>query len=119
MSDTIDELYTKIDKNFPESKEKCALICTLLGTSATLTEFVMSNHKTENIPIHLQYCILITSVNMMGMLSDEVIVNKVDLETEIEWKLSEQSNEHIYRKMKRAIEIIIESFKKYEEENVI
>ena len=56
---------------------------------------------------------------MMGMLSDEVIVNKVDLETEIEWKLSEQSNEHIYRKMKRAIEIIIESFKKYEEENVI
>lgn len=119
MSDTIQEFYNKIDKNFPNNIEKCQMICTLLGTAANLTEFVMANHKTDSLPIHLQYCILITSVNMMSMLSDEVIVNKVDLEAEVEWKLSEQSNEHIYRKMKKAVDLIVESFKKYEAENVI
>jgi hypothetical protein len=116
MSETIDELYTKIDRNFPDAKEKCALICTLLGTSANLTEFVMAQHNPAEIPLHLQYCILITSANMISMLGDGAVFQKVDLGADDDWKLSEQGQEHIYRKMKRAIDIIVEEFKNHEAE---
>jgi len=114
MSDSIQELYDKIDKNFPDHIQKCELICTLLGTSATLTEFVMEKIPTALIPLNVQYSILITSVNMLGMISDGVIFEKVDMTQD--YKISEQSQEHIYRKMKKAIEIIVEEFKKHEEE---
>lgn len=117
MSNTIEEIYAKIHRSFPDSKEKCQLICTLLGVAGNLTEYVMMHHNVSVIPMNIQYCILITSVNMMGMLSDEVIMEKVDMAEN--FKLSEQSQEHIYRKMKRAVDIIVESFKKYEEENGI
>ena len=117
MSDFIKEFHSKIEKNFVDSTEKCDLICTLLGTSANLAEFVLSNVSVSDVPSHIQYCILITSVNMMGMLNDECVFEKVDLNDNIELNISEQSQEHIYRKMKKCVEIIIQEFKRQEVEN--
>ena len=114
----MEEIYAKIDKNFPDNKEKCELICTLLGTSANLSEFVMNNHEPNEIPLNVQYGILIISMNMIGMIGDGLVFKKVNLaqEQEINFKISEQGQEHIYRKMKRAVDIIIEQFKKIEAE---
>ena len=119
MSDTIEQLYEKLDKNFPEHKDKSQLICTLMGTSANLAEFILDKINLSTIPFHIQYCMLITSVNMMGMIHDDVVFEKVILDDSYDCKLSEQSQEHIYRKMKRAVDLIVESFKKYEAENDI
>jgi len=117
MADTLEELYNKIDKNFPNNKEKCHLICTLLGTSANLTEYVMQNNEPRLIPLNVQYCILITSANMMSMLSDAPVLHKINFDDE--FKISEQGQEHIYRKMKRAIDLIVADFKNREEEDDI
>lgn len=118
MSDSIQEIYDKIYKNFPEDKEKANFICTLLGTSGNLTQFVMEKHHPSEIPLAIQYSILITSMNMMGLFGDGLTFEKVDLgEIEDDFKISEQGQEHIYRKMKRAVDLIVEQFKKMEAEN--
>lgn len=119
MSDTIDSLHEKINKNFPTDKEKCSMICTTLGCAANLTEFIVENNKYSfhTIPLNIQYSIVLTSANMMGLISDEVVFEKVDFSDNYNIKISEQSQEHIYRKMKKAIELITKNFKEMEAEN--
>lgn len=116
MSNTIKDIHAKIDRNFPDNTEKCDLICTLLGSAATLTEFLMANHHPSEIPINVQYSVMITSINMIGMIGDGIEFEKVNMDEEIDFKISEQTQEIIYRKMKKAVDIIVNHFKKFEAE---
>lgn len=114
MSNSIQEIHDKLQRNFPDNTEKCDLICTLLGSAASLTEFIMAHHNPRDIPMNVQYSIMITSINMIGVIGDGIEFEKVKMEDHVDFKISEQSQETIFRKMKKAVDLIIENFKKYE-----
>lgn len=109
-----DRLMNKIQECFPDDDHKCQFIATLLGTSGTFAEWIARNVSLNDLPDTIKYNLLLTSINMISVLSDKEPFAKIDIEDISSFRLSEQDQENCYRKMRYIIDQIQENLKQYE-----
>ena len=89
------------------------MITTLLGMSGVLTEFVMTHHNVDKLPIEIQYACANVAGNMVAFISDGERAQFKNLE-DYPYEMGEQTQERIYRKMKWIVEHLYHAFQESE-----
>lgn len=97
-----EKICEKIERVFKNSSEKNAMIATVLGVSGMLCEYIHHKVPSSEIPLGVKYGMTLTAANLINVLLGEEIsiVDYSQVEEEI---ISEQSQEIIYRKMKKIL----------------
>lgn len=93
----------KIKKLVPDDDQRNLFIATLLGTSAVLAEFIMTNIGLKDLSIDVKYACALTAANMVAFITDGEKGKIVEME-QTNYEMGEQTQERIYRKMKWIIE---------------
>jgi len=111
MNDTFLE---KMNKKFDNNDEKINCICTLLGCSANLVEFIHKNYDMKDLPPKIKYIFGLVASHVIGLTQDnKPKIIDVSKETE-QYFMQEQTQEIIYRTMKKIITEIYNSFEENE-----
>lgn len=114
-----DRLFiTKIKNILPTDDERTMMICTLLGTSGVLSEYIMQDsidkRNIEQLPIMVKYACAIICGNMIALISDGKKGNIKNLGHDEYYKMGEQTQEIIYRKMKWVVETLYKDIQENE-----
>lgn len=111
-----ENFLVRIDKIVPRNEDKCLLILTLLGASASTIEFITNEHNIKNIPIEIRYACAVLAGNIKSFMKNQPI-EFINFPHEKEYIMSEQKEERIYRKMKYIVEMMYKNLEEEENEN--
>ncbi len=107
---TIDEnliFINKIKKLIPFDQDRCLVLLTLTACSAIFSEFIMEKYqkRLHKLPLEIKHACALASSNMIAFLSDGEDAEMIDV-ADIEYKMSEQTQEDMFRRMKFIIETL-------------
>lgn len=99
------DVIIKVKQMLPNEKDKCLMVGSLLGVAGVLVQYVMEENKDRlhKVPELIKYACAMVAGNMMAFISDAPEKKMVNL-NDPAFKMHEQIEENIYRKMKWVIE---------------
>jgi len=110
----VDKFTEKLKRSIPE-EHRINFIVTSMGVSANLVQFIMDNHNISDMPPMVQYCCAICANHMLIITSDGE--NIIPVNVEEKYKMGEQTQEGIYRKMKWVVEQLYKYIQERESTN--
>lgn len=110
------DVIIKVRKMLPNEKQKCLMIGSLLGVAGVLVQYVMEENKErlDKMPELVKYACAMVAGNMLAFISDKPEKKMVNL-NDPEFRLGEQIEENIFRKMKWVIETLYKDLQDYDD----
>lgn len=101
-----DLFVNQINKKIPNEKDKAFMIMTLAGISGMLAECIVQTMNINALPVQVQYALTLAAANIISLTQDsEGPIPCMDLtnETKENYAMGEQTQERIYRTMKKIV----------------
>lgn len=110
------DVIIKVRQMLPNEKQKCLMVGSLLGVAGVLVQYVMEENKErlDKMPELIKYACAMVAGNMLAFISDKPEKKMVNL-NDPEFRLGEQIEENIFRKMKWVIETLYKDLQDYDD----
>lgn len=111
-------LHKRINRLCKSSDAKCSMIATLLGSGGTLLALVQDRIDMNDLNDHEKYACALIAGNLMTFSSDNTNVDFTHFPMDNEYKIGEQAQESIFRKLRLVIKNLYKLIEDKENEDI-
>jgi hypothetical protein len=102
MSNEKENFLNLLQRKLPNDFHKLSMVATLVGMCGILVEHINKTETTEPLPEIVQYAMIMAAANILALTSDGEC-SFTDLSNGEGYNMSEQTQETIYRTMKKIV----------------
>ena len=116
FTDTDMHFIKKLRGKLKTDDDRCLCLVTMIGVAGVIITYLSHNTTVSDLPITVRYACAIAAANLMSLTSDGETEMK-NLAITGDYKMSEQTQEAIYRRMKWIVETLYHQIQEEEKMN--